>query len=135
LAKQASTRLSRHEARRFGLVVGTVFIVLGGLAWWRDRPLTAQVLGGIGTLLVLLGVIAPGVLSPVYRVWMGAATALSKLTTPILLALVYFGVLTPIGILRRIVGKGRVSPPAASDTFWVDRRGHRQRREHLERQF
>ena len=92
-------------------------------------------LGGIGALLILLGVLMPGALTPVFRAWMGAATVLSRITTPILLALIYFAVLTPIGVLRRLAGKGRLSPSPTGDSFWIPRRGQRQRREHLERQF
>jgi hypothetical protein len=110
-------------------------MVLGGIAWWRGRPVGALVLGGIGIALVVLGVAVPGALYPVFRAWMGLAMALSKVTTPILLAVLYFGVLTPIGIVRRAMGKGRLSSAAAGDTFWVTRKGERQRREHMERQF
>ena len=102
MAAHPSTRLSHHDARRFGLVVGTAFMVLGGIAWWRGRPVGALVLGGIGIALVVLGVAVPGALYPVFRAWMGLAMALSKVTTPILLAVLYFGVLTPIGIVRRV---------------------------------
>jgi saxitoxin biosynthesis operon SxtJ-like protein len=135
MAASVSARLSHNKSRRFGLVVGTAFLVLGALAWWRGRQESAQVLGGIGALLILLGAIVPGALTPVFRAWMGAATVLSRITTPILLALIYFAVLTPIGVLRRLAGKGRISSPSIRDSFWVPRREQRQRREHLERQF
>lgn len=135
LATPVSARLSHPDTRRFGLVVGTAFILLGALTWWRGRLVGAQVLGGIGALLVVLGATVPGALTPVFRAWMGAATVLSRITTPILLAVIYFAVLTPIGMVRRLAGKGRRSSPSPGETFWVSRRGQRQRREHLERQF
>jgi hypothetical protein len=74
-------------------------------------------------------------LAPVHRAWMAAAAALSKVTTPLFLAVVYFGVLTPIGVLRRVFGEGRLAPRPRGDSFWLDRNGARQEREHMERQF
>src|SRR4051812_44008393 len=119
MAASVSARLSHRESRRFGLVVGTTFLVLGALAWWRGRQESPPVLGAIGALLILLGVIMPRALTPVFRAWMGAAAVLSRITTPILLAVIYFAVLTPIGVLRRLAGKGRLSSTSIGDTHWV----------------
>lgn len=135
MAEAVPTRLSRGVARRFGLVVGAAFFLLGGLAWWRGRPLMAQVLGGIGAALLVSGVIAPEALSPVYRVWMRAALALSSVTTPILLGLVYFGIITPIGALRRLLGQDSLASRAGADSFWVGRPDHQRQRPDMEHQF
>ena len=62
MAEGIPARLSRGEARRFGLVVGAAFLVLGVVVWWRDRPLAAQVLGAIGGALILAGIMLPNAL-------------------------------------------------------------------------
>jgi len=96
--------LSRAEARRFGLVVGAAFLGLGLLVWWRGGPLMGQVFGTIGVALIVSGIILPHRLGPVYRAWMALALVISKVTTPIFLGLVYFGIITPIGLVRRVFG-------------------------------
>src|SRR5215207_3794762 len=84
MAGGISARLSRAEARRFGLVVGAAFLVLSALFWWRGRPLPGQISGGVGAILILAGIMVPLALRPVYRAWMGMALAISRVTTPII---------------------------------------------------
>jgi hypothetical protein len=121
VAERISARLSRQEARRFGLVVGAAFLLLAALVWWRGRPLAGEVVGAIGFALILLGLLLPSVLSPVYRVWMRMAFMISKVTTPIFLAGVYFGVIAPIGIVRRLFGHDSLKRRPAGRSLWVVR--------------
>jgi polyferredoxin len=135
VAEGIPARLSIGEARRFGLVVGPAFLVLGALLWWRGRPSSPLVFGAIGTALVFLGVVLPAALVPVRRVWMGAAVGISKVTTPILMGVVYFGVLTPIGMVRRLLGHTPLKPQPGGDSLWVVRDLHARKPEDMEHQF
>jgi hypothetical protein len=97
--------------------------------------MAAGVLGSVGAALVVLGLIRPLLLSPVYRAWMGLALVMSKVTTPILLGAVYFLVITPIGSLRRLTGTRSMRPIAVGDSFWVTKENGGRQRTDLERQF
>jgi saxitoxin biosynthesis operon SxtJ-like protein len=134
MAEGIPARLSPQEARRFGLVVGAAFLVLGALAWWRGRPLTNQLFWGLGAALILFGIVLPRALIPVYRVWMGLALAISKVTTPIFLGAVYFGVIAPIGLVRRLGGENLARRTVGKASFWVSRQPERIRHD-MERQF
>jgi len=121
LARAVSARLTASEGRRFGLLVGGAFVLLGGLLWWRDWPaggLTAAVLGSV---LAVAGLAAPTRLGPVYRGWMALALAISKVTTPVLMGLIYFLVLTPTGLIARLFGHRPLSPPAGAANYWRTR--------------
>jgi saxitoxin biosynthesis operon SxtJ-like protein len=128
VAERIPARLSRAEGRRFGLTVGVAFLVLAGFLWWRGRPMTSAVFFSLGAILTTLGLIAPGALRPVRRVWMGAAVAMSKVTTPVFLGIVYFGVITPIGMVRRLFGRNPLKHRAGDGSSWLprERRGHQQ---------
>lgn len=126
-------RLTTRELRRFGLLVGGVFALLGTLSWWRDHTLAPRLLWTLGGLLMAGGALAPGAMAPVYRAWMGLAHRLSKVTTPIVMGIVYFGVLTPIALVRRAFGRNTLVRPAGP-TCWVDRPAGA-RRSDLRRQF
>jgi saxitoxin biosynthesis operon SxtJ-like protein len=121
MAEGISARLTPREARRFGLVVGAAFLVLGALVWWRGRPVTIQVFWALGAALILFGIILPRALVPVHRAWMGLALAISKVTTPVFLGAVYFVVITPIGLLRRMFGKDALKPKQIGESCWVPR--------------
>jgi hypothetical protein len=112
-----------------------MFVVLGALQWWRGRPSFALVLGAVGAVLLLLGVMLPGVLVPVRRRWMGMATGMSKVTTPIFMGVVYFGVLTPIGVFRRLVGSSPLQSRSSGDSHWVARGSRARTPEDMEHQF
>jgi hypothetical protein len=121
VAEGIPARLTPGEARRFGLVVGAAFLVLGVLAWWRGRPVTSQVFGTLGVALILVGIILPRALVPVHRAWMGLALAISKVTTPIFLGAVYFLIIAPIGLLRRVFGRDALKSKSTRQGFWVPR--------------
>jgi hypothetical protein len=135
LAARVPPRLSAAEGRRFGLTVGTAFTALGGLAWWRGHGLLAGAAGGIGLALVIMALFAPARLGPIYRMWMGLAGVMSRITTPVFMGVVYFAVVTPTGLLRRLAGKNSLTPPRTAKTFWVSRAADGERRTGMERQF
>jgi len=127
-------RLSPAEGRKFGLVVGGAFLLFGGISHWRGHTVAPLVLWSLGGVLFLAGLLIPGMLGPVHRAWMGFAHALSKITTPIFMGLVYFVVLAPVGLVRRLFGHNSLVRPEGS-TFWAARAEGPERRSDLQRQF
>lgn len=107
------------EARRFGLLVGAVLVGIAILFWFRGRLTMTIAFAAIGTVLVVGGVLLPKGLVPVYRLWMGLAHLLSKVTTPLFMGLVYFVVLTPTGLLRRAFGGNPLVVKEGAEGFWV----------------
>ncbi len=122
------------QGRKFGLTVGTAFLVLAGVAYWRGSLKTATVLGSIGGVLLLGALVAPAQLVPVERAWMGLAHLISKVTTPILMGVLYFLFFTLVGGFRRAIGRNSLIRGKTAGSFWVDRPAA-QRRGDLERQF
>jgi hypothetical protein len=138
MAERIPARLTPAEGRRFAFTVGTAFLALGGIAWWRGHVRVAMALAALGTVLLLAGLILPGHLSPVNRAWMGLALLISKVTTPLFMGIVYFLVITPIAYLRRTLGGNPLAHAAASGdggrTVWQSRAAD-SRRSDLTRQF
>ena len=104
MAGTVPARLTAREGRRFGLQVGGAFAVLAAIAHWRGHPLSGWILGGLAAILLAGGLVTPAALVPVYRAWMQMAHTISKITTPIVLGIVYFLVITPIGLVLRAAG-------------------------------
>ena len=121
MAERVRARLTAAEGRKFGLTVGIAFLVLAGLTTWRGKHTTPIVLGALGATFVLAALALPTRLGPVQRAWMGAAHAISKVTTPIFLAVIYFVVITPAGLVMRVLGRKPLESPRDATTYWVTR--------------
>jgi hypothetical protein len=134
MAGHVPARLTPAEGRRFGLLVGGVFSAIALLFLWRGRPTAAALAGAAGIFLVGMGALLPGHLGPVFRAWMKLALAISMVTTPIVLAILYFVVFTPAGVVMRLVGHNPLEPKPSGPGVWV-RREAALRRSNLERQF
>lgn len=120
------------EGRKFGVTVGLAFLALAALLWWKDSERAWMVMGGIGSALLVAGLIIPGYLGPVYRGWMRFALALSKITTPIIMGIIYFGLFLVTGLIRRGTGNSQMVRKEQGGTFWITRD---YTRANLERQF
>jgi hypothetical protein len=127
--------LTAAAGRKFGLTVGLAFTALGALLLWRGRTTVASVLLALGGALVLAGLVVPTRLGPVERAWMGLAHAISKVTTPIFMGIVYFLVMTPMGFFRRRMGSPIVAPRARTDSRWEIRAGDESGGAQMEHQF
>jgi hypothetical protein len=97
--------------------------------------LVAGVAATVGVALVIAALVVPAHLGPIYRLWMGLAATMSRITTPIFMSVVYFVVVTPTALLRRLAGKNSLVRPRTAKTFWVSRTPHAQRQTGMERQF
>jgi hypothetical protein len=123
-----------RELRSFALTVGGAFAVLAALLAWRGRTTAAVACAVTATLLLVAGLAMPSRLDGVYRAWMRMAELMSRVTTPVFMAIVYFGVLTPLGLARRLFGRGALGTPRDAATGWV-RRAPDARRGDMRRQF
>ncbi len=118
MAEQLSTRLSAKEGRSFAYTVGLAFAVFGVIAWWRGHSDSWKVFGTLSSLLLVAGTVIPRQLGPVQRAWMGLAHAISKVTTPIFMGVVYFLVITPIGLVMRLFGRQPMRHAERNGGFW-----------------
>ncbi len=135
MARRVSTGLKAKEGRKFGLTVGTAFLVFGGVALWRGRELPAQLLWGLSGLLILGAVLLPAKLKPVERAWMAMALQISKVMTPIVMGLVYLLELTPIAqVIRSAKGNPHVHRSDATG-YWFTKGGGQDEKSDMRRQF
>lgn len=138
MAGSVRPRLTAAEGRRFAFTLAGAFLALGALLWWRSRgtaaPYASYASLSLAATLLAAGALIPTRLSPVQRAWMALAHLISRVTTPIFMAVVYFGVITPISLVMRLVGHNPLRRPAPEGSFWVVRTVAEQRTD-IERQF
>ncbi len=128
---------SYRAEKEFGLIVGGVFVMLG--SWWLYRgkfTVVANVIIPMGALLTVLGLLYPRALVFPNRAWMMLAEVLSFVSTRIILAFVFFVVLTPIGLIKRAMGWDPLSRRAPSgESYWRPYSERQQNRRHYEKMF
>jgi Saxitoxin biosynthesis operon protein SxtJ len=132
-----SNPYSASSGRRFALTLAAAFGVLGAISYWRGHELPPIVLAALSVVFLLAGLLIPGRLEGVERGWMAFAHAISRVTTPLFMGIVYFVVLTPMGFLRRTIGRNPLVHEPASDSYWQARASLEAEREKrsMERQF
>ena len=121
VARRDSAGLNASENREFALVVGGAFLGLAALGWWQEHLWLTWSAGPVGVLLLLAGLVAPQYLGPVNRAWMALAEAISKVTTPVVMGVIYLAVITPAGLLKRWLGENPVEHDPEDGSYWQDR--------------
>lgn len=106
--------------REFGLLVGAVFSLLG--LWWFYRgkfAVAAYVFTIAGVVLILLGAAFPRLLIIPRKLWMKLAEGMAYVSSRIILSVIFFLVLTPIGVVKRAMGWDPLQRRSGSrESFW-----------------
>ena len=98
-------QVTPKDLRNFGLIVGGVFglIALWPLVW-RGESIKVWAIS-VSVALLIPALVAPSILEPVHRVWMKIGHVLGWINTRILLGIVFYGLVTPLGLVARLFGK------------------------------
>ncbi len=110
-----------NEQRKFGLLVGAVFIIIGLIRWAIHGFVgIPYVWLGIGGILILFGVIYPKALQSVFFLWMKLAEALNWLMTRLFLLVTFYLIITPTGILYRLFKGDPLNRQwlSKNETYW-----------------
>jgi len=104
------------ELRSFGLIVGGIFSVIGlwPLVFRSETPRLWALALGAG--LIGLGVVIPRSLNHVHNVWMRIGHALGWINTRILLGVIFYGLITPMGLFLRLLGKDAMRRALVQET-------------------
>ena len=121
---------SKKELRSFGFLVGAIFTVIGvwPMLFSGESPRLWAI--GLGGSLILVGGVLPAALAPIHKGWMWVGDMLGWINTKIILTIVFYGLVTPMGLLFRLLGKDVMRQAAMQDspTYRVIReprpRGH-----------
>ena len=113
---------SQSSNRSFGLLFFIVFIVVG--LWPITKGETANIyLILISLFFLIFGLINSKILSPFNKAWVKFGEILGLIIAPIIMALVYFIILTPISLILRMFGKDLLGLKfmKKQDTYWIKR--------------
>jgi len=109
--------------RKFGLLFVIVFLILAGYGYLSDW--TTQSIGlciAISFILALITTIAPKILAPLNKAWLKLGLLLGKIVNPIVLGIIFFGLLTPVAIVTKLFGRDELRLKLQNlDSYWIER--------------
>lgn len=127
-AAQTHEILTREEKvkgssdRSFGLTFAAVALILGGIALWRGRDWGVYALAA-SVAFAALALAAPKLLAPFNRAWLKLGLLLHHVVNPVVMGLMFFGVITPMALVLRLAGKDllRLRFDRQARSYWIPR--------------
>ena len=123
-------RIPTREGRIFAFTLAGGFAVVGAVLALRGMRTAAGIVALVALTAATAGVLTPRHLGPIRAAWLAVGEAIGRVTTPIVLALIYFAVVTPLAVVRRLLRRA----PSGPKTYWRQHAADN-RRSRLERQF
>ena len=127
---------SRKDLRKFGISVGLVLLIISTMLFYFDKPFFIYLFAA-GTFLFITGLLFPSALKPLNKIWMILAIVLGYFMSRVILVILYYLVLTPIGLLAKIFGKKFLTLKFKENknSYWERRNGNIKSKIDYERQF
>ena len=95
---------NKRDLRQFGVTMGVVFGLFGGYSAWRGHGFWIYA-AEVGVFFLAFGLIFPVALKPVQKIWMTLALLMGWVMSRVILCVLFFAAVTPIGLLLRLGGK------------------------------
>ncbi len=128
---------TKKDLRSFAYVVGGVFAVLGALWTWKNHAHGPYFLAG-GLTLAAAGLLFPSALKPLQKAWMTLAVLMGFVMTRLLLSVLFFLIVTPIGLIARLCGKKFMEMrfrDETADSYWNLKKADTKNTADYQRQF
>ena len=130
---EVKTEFSDLERRFFGPLFATFMGIVMGIMVRHSMTRTALCLMFCTSGLIVVYYLVPTWQNRIYRGWLLALSPIGIVVSYFVLALIYWGIMTPIGVVLRLIGHDPLTlgKNAAADTYWVERGGPRPSRDYF----
>jgi predicted membrane metal-binding protein len=108
--------------RGFGFVFAGFFALVSALSWWRGHTGWHWTLP-LAALFLVVALVYPRLLAPLNKLWLKFGLLLYKVMNPLVLGLLFFVTITPIGFVMRLFGKDflRLRLDRGAKSYWIER--------------
>ena len=126
----------KRSLRKFGITVGAVLLLIGATLFLFDKA-SYLYFGGVGLILILLAVVLPNALRPVNKIWMTLAIILGWFMSRVILIILFYLIITPIGLLLKVFGRDPLNLKSDNSlsSYWEDKEKRVSGKIDYERQF
>jgi len=113
-----------RDLERFAVVISSVLLLIAVLLFWLGRnPGRSLLFTGAAIVIIIAALFSPFLLRPLHKTWMALAFFLGGVMSRLILTLLFYLILTPVGLLLRLFGKDllhlRRNPRLQS--YWLER--------------
>ena len=117
------TDINKSSNKNFGIVFFVVFFLIGIFFLINNDQINFWALSISFTFFILV-IIKSRFLTPLNNLWFKFGILLGKIVSPIILGIIFFFVVTPIGLIMRILGKDLLNLKFnANKSYWIEKRG------------
>ena len=118
----SNSKIKISSNRNFGLVFFVVFLIVALWPLKSEENIKLWSLA-LSIIFFILGILNSKLLTPLQRMWFKFGIFLGAIVSPIVMGMIYFLVVTPIGIFMRFLGKDllKTSKVKNSSTYWIKR--------------
>ena len=129
-------KTGKKDIRSFGITFGIIFLIIAGFLYYQEKD-SFQLFIYLAGSFSSLGIILPIILKPFYMIWMIFAVILGWFMTKVILSLLFFLVVTPIGLVLKIMGKDllELKKQEVQGSYWNMRESKKEQNQNYEKQF
>ena len=114
---------NKSSNRSFGIVFFIVFLIIGTYPMLNEGNVRFWSLI-FSVIFLILGILNSEFLTPLNKIWFKFGIFLGKIFSPLIMVLIFFFVVTPIGLLMRFIGKDVLNLKFNNDkSYWVEKKG------------
>ena len=132
---KAKKQHPHFKERSFGISVGGVLLAIAAFMVWRGRITAAEIAGGIGAVLLVLGLTYPPLLKYPSNAWWAMAGVLGYVNARIILTVAFLIVLTPISLIWRVIGRDPLKRKRSNFDGWSPYPARYRDRNHFTRMY
>ncbi|MEX0733337.1 MAG: SxtJ family membrane protein [Steroidobacteraceae bacterium] len=116
------TQIPLPTDRSFGITFAVVFALVGAWLLWKESEYSTAALI-VAAIFLLAAFAFPKVLRPLNVAWMHLGLLLNRVVSPIVMGVIFFGLLTPLAAILRLRGRDVLqrSFDPARESYWVKR--------------
>jgi len=129
-------RKDNKAIRDFGILIGFILLIIAGILFYKERE-SYELIILLGVTSIGIGLGKPIILKPFYSVWMYFSVVLGWLMTRLILGLLFYVVVSPIGFISRLFGKEflELKDSSLNSSYWNYKDSRRISHKDFEKQF
>ena len=136
ISELSSIRKDKKAIRDFGLLIGFILLIIAGLLFYKKGQSYFLIIL-VGISFIGLGLGMPVIIKPFYLLWMNFAVLLGWFMTRLILGLLFYIVMSSIGLILRLFGKEflELRNKSLNGSYWNLLDNDRVNHTHYEKQF